>query len=151
MSSVSPTEMPLSAWQQHKENSGGVQDKVDGSTETRQDMPSSAHEHHQQKRNEPKQENNNSRYTGAGAPQTLGIRLTLNFRPDTPASALTSQAMTQFEEQPDNNLQPLDDRVTEYRKSSPILGEQKSTKQHPDQVAGSIKDWSDKWERLERK
>lgn len=58
--------------------------------------------------------------------------------------------MTQFEEQPDNNLQPLDDRVTEYRKSSPILGEQKSTKQHPNQMAGSIKDWSDKWERLER-
>ena len=150
MSLVSHTEMLLSAWQQHKENSGGVQDKVNDSTETRQDMPSSAHEHHQQKRNEPKQENNNSRYTGAGAPRTLDIRLTLNFRPDIPASALTSQAMTQFEEQPDNNLQPLNDRVTEYRKSSPILGEQKSTKQHPTQMAGSIKDWSDKWERLER-
>src|ERR1700722_12420127 len=98
MSSVSQTEMPLSACQQYKENSGGVQDKVYDSTETRQDMPSSAYEHHQQKRNEPKQENNNGRYTGAGTPRTPGIRLTLNFRPDMPASALTSQAMTRFEE-----------------------------------------------------
>jgi hypothetical protein len=150
MSSVSHTEMPLSACQQYKENSGSVQDKVYDSTETRQDMPSSAYEHHQQKRNESKQENNNGRYTGAGAPRTLGVRLTLNFRPDMLASALTSQAMTRFEEQPDNNLQPLDDRVTEYRKSSPILGEQKSAKEHCNQMAGSIKDWSDKWERLER-
>jgi hypothetical protein len=150
MSSVSRTEMPLSACQQYKENSGGVRDKVYDSTETPQDRPSSAYEHHQQKRNEPKQENNNSRYTGAGAPRTLGVGLTLNFRPDMPASALTSQAMARFEEQPDNNLQPLDDRVTEYRKSSPTPGEQKNAKQHRNQMADSIKDWSDKWERLER-
>jgi hypothetical protein len=66
-----------------------------------------------------------------------------------PASALTSQAMTRFEEQPDNNLQPLDVRVLEYRKSSPVLGEQKSTKQLHNPMADSMKDWSDKWERLE--
>jgi hypothetical protein len=150
MSSVSHTEMALSAWQQHKENSGGVQDKVDGSTETRQDMPSSAYEHHQQKRNDSKQENNSSKYTGAGAPWTLGTRLTLNSRSDVPASVLTSETMTWFEEQPDNNLQPLDDRVMEYRKASPILGEQKSTKQHHNPMADSMKDWSDKWEKLER-
>src|SRR3979490_2476748 len=117
MSSVSHTEMPLSAWQQYKENSGGVRDKADDSTETRQDVPSSAYEHHQQKRNEPRQENNSSRYTGAGAPRTLGVGLTLNFRPDMPTSTLTSETMTRFEEQPDNNLQPLDDRVLEYRKA----------------------------------
>src|SRR3954451_4218072 len=150
MSSASHTEMPFSAWQQHKENSEGVQDKVYDSTETCQDVPSSAHEHHQQKRNESKQENNSNGYTGAGAPRTLGIRLTLNFRPDMPASALTSETMTRFKEQPHNNLQPLDDRVREYRKSSPILGEQKSTKQHHDRIADTMKDWSDKWERLKR-
>ena len=147
MSSVSHTEMPLSAWQQYKENSGGVQDKVDDSTETRQDIPLSAYEHHQQKRNESKQENNSNRY--AGAPRTRDTKLTLNFRSDTPASALTSETMTQFEEQPDNNLQPLDDRVMAYRKSSPILGEQKSTKQHHNPMVDSMKNWSDKWKRLE--
>jgi hypothetical protein len=61
MSPVSHTDMSLSAWQQYKEDSGDVQDKIDDSTETRQDMPSSAYEHHQQKRNESKQENNSSR------------------------------------------------------------------------------------------
>jgi hypothetical protein len=150
MSSVSHTEMSLSARQQYKENSGGVQDKIDDSTETRQEMPSSAYEHHQQKRIEPKQENNSGRYAGAGAPRTRCTKLTLNFRPNVPASALTSETMAQFEEQPDNNLQPLDDRVMEYRKSSPILGERKSTKQHHSPMANSMKDWSDKWKRLER-
>jgi hypothetical protein len=88
--------------------------------------------------------------TLALAPRTLGTRLTLNSRSDMPASVLTSETMTRFEEQPDNNLQPLDDRVMEYRKASPILGEQKSTKQHHNPMADSMKDWSDKWEKLER-
>jgi hypothetical protein len=150
MSSGPRAEMSLSARQQYKENSRGVPDKVDESSETRQDMPSSAYEHYQQKRNTPKQENNGSRYTGVGAPRILGIGLTLNFRPGMSASALTTEMMTRFEEYPHNSLQPLDDRVTEYRKSSPILGEQKSTKQRHNAMADSMKDWSDKWERLKQ-
>ena len=67
-----------------------------------------------------------------------------------PTSTLTSETMAQFEEHPDNNLQPLDDRVMAYRKSSPILGERKSTKQHHNTMADSMKDWSNKWEGLER-
>jgi hypothetical protein len=97
--------------------------------------------------------NRRTRVAGTLALALLGLggtKLTLNFRPDMPASALTSETMTQFEEQPNNNLQPLDERVIEYRKSSPILGERKSTKQHHNPMADSMKDWSDKWKRLER-
>jgi hypothetical protein len=60
--------------------------------------------------------------------------------------------MTRFENQPQNNLQALDDRVTEYRKSSPVPCEhKKSPKAQRRQMADSMKAWSDKWERMERK
>ena len=68
-----------------------------------------------------------------------------------PASALTAEAMARFGEQPDHDLQPLDDRVMEYRKSSPILGGRTGTTQHHNPMADRLKDWSDRWERLERK
>jgi hypothetical protein len=74
-------------------------------------------------------------------------------RPDpTTDSTLTSEAMTHFEEQSHNNLQALDDRVTEYRKSSPVPCEhRKSPKEQKRQMADDMKDWSDKWKRLEGK
>jgi hypothetical protein len=70
-----------------------------------------------------------------------------------PASALTAKAMARFGEQPDHHLQPLDDRVMAYRKSGPILGgrtEGTTQHHHHNPMADRLKDWSDRWERLER-
>jgi hypothetical protein len=60
--------------------------------------------------------------------------------------------MNLFEQQPHNNLQALDDRVKEYRKSSPLPGESnKNPNERQKQMADRMKAWSDEWEKLERR
>ena len=82
----------------------------------------------------------------------LGRGLTSARRQDQTASTLTLQAVSLFEQQPHNNLQALEDRVMEYRKSSPLPGESnKNPNERQKQMADRMKAWSDEWERLERR
>jgi hypothetical protein len=84
------------------------------------------------------------------APLRLYHELTSVHRHGEAASTLTSQTMTQFDNQPKNNLQALDDRVKEYRKLSPAPCEHKKRPEEQQrQMADSMKVWSDEWKRLE--
>lgn len=153
MSSAYHNTRTPSAGRERRRSPGEAQDQTYDTAKTHQDMPSSAHEYHQQRRKEPQAGDQNDRYVSLGTfPLCLGPGLTLACRQSQAASTLTSQALTRFEEQPHNNLQALDERVTEYRKSSPSPGEnKKSAKDHQRQMADSMKAWSDGWKRLERK
>jgi hypothetical protein len=71
--------------------------------------------------------------------------------------------MGQFQQQPNNGLQPLGDRVAEYRQATPNPGRHNHhhhhhprhdgtnpEEEHPRQMADHIAAWSAEWERLER-
>lgn len=166
MSSVSHHPEDPSAGQGHRNSAGQAQKQTYDRPRPSQAMPLSAHQYYQQKRNESppgekkkkKKNNNNRRYLICPihvCPRCLSRSssdILLSRRPGQADSTLTSQAMSRFEQQPQNNLQPLDDRVTEYRKSSTSPGEgHESPNEHQSEMADRIKAWSDEWERLERR
>lgn len=151
MSPVSHDTKAPSAAQEDRNNTGQSQGPAYDHSKAHQDIPSSAHEYHQQKRKDYPKGDQKRRYIRLPPiPFASILGLTLIRRQNT--WPLTSQAMTRFEQQPHNNLEALHDRVIQYQTSSPVPGQHgKSVEEHQRQMADRMKAWSDEWKRLERK